>query len=154
PVPKDLCEKAPAGMAIDANGNPAASDYNLHDIPAIQHFTGVGRTNEGQTVLTNGKNVGGRDGSPSAPGALHAGASPLNVRPGAGLRLEMVNASTVRYMRLRLTTPAGTMLPLIRVGGEGGLLDNAVKEGNPVLPPPAGVFNTGYNLGEILLPPG
>ncbi len=148
PVPKDLCEKAPAGKAIDQDGNPATSDYAAGDIPAIQNI-GSARTNEGQTVLTNGKNVGGRGGSPSAPGALDPGASTLNVRPGSGLRLEMVNASTVRYMRLRLTTPTGVLVPLIRVGGEGGLLDNAVEEGGT----PQG-FNMNYDLGEILLPPG
>ncbi len=153
PVPKTLCEMAPAGGAIDQDGNPATADYAAGDVPAIQRTDG-GRTNEGQTVLTNGKNVGGRAGSPSSPGTLDPGASTLNVRPGQGLRLELVNASTVRYMRLRLTTPTGTMVPLIRVGGEGGLLDNAVEEGNDPEPAPAGVFDSGYNLGEILLPPG
>ncbi len=145
PVPKSLCETP---TAIDDNGNIKASSYNSGDIPAIQQ-AGSARTNEGQTVLTNGKNVGGRAGSPSAPGALDSGASTLNVRPGQGLRLQMLNAATIRYFRLILTDSSGNQIPLIRVGGEGGLLDNAVEEGGT----PQG-FNTGYSLGEILLPPG
>ena len=42
------------------------------------------RSNEGQTVLTNGMNVGGRAGTPAAPGALAPGAQTLDVpgRPG------------------------------------------------------------------------
>lgn len=148
PVPKTLCE---APTAIDQLGNPSPS-YAAGDIPAIQQNNG-GRTNEGQTVLTNGKNVGGRAGSPSAPGALAPGASTLDVRPGQGLRLEMVNASALRYFRLHLTTNAGVDVPLVRVGGEGGLLDSAVVEGNPQ-PVPPGTFDTGYFQGEILLPPG
>ena len=100
-------------------------------------------------MLTNGKNVGARAGSPSAPGALAAGASTLPVRAGQGVRLELVNASAIRYFRLRLTDNSGTLVPLIRVGGEGGLLDNAVEEGGT-----QGTWVTGYDSGEILLPPG
>ena len=37
---EDLCEKAPAGTAIDQDGNPATSDYAAGDIPAIQHIGG------------------------------------------------------------------------------------------------------------------
>ena len=110
PVPKSLCETP---TAIDDNGNIKASSYNSGDIPAIQQASAA-RTNEGQTVLTNGKNVGGRAGSPSAPGALDSGASELNVRPGQGLRLQMLNAATVRYFRLILTDSSGTQIPLIR----------------------------------------
>jgi FtsP/CotA-like multicopper oxidase with cupredoxin domain len=65
PTPKGLCETAP----IDENGDPAPP-YAAGDIPSIQTKATSGRTNEGQTVLTNGKNVGGRAGTPSAPGAL------------------------------------------------------------------------------------
>src|SRR3954453_11368822 len=54
PTPKGLCETSP----IDENG-AARPPYDAGDIPAIQLATfnaGNGRTNEGQTVLTNGRN--------------------------------------------------------------------------------------------------
>jgi FtsP/CotA-like multicopper oxidase with cupredoxin domain len=85
------------------------------DVPNIQQNTG-GRENEGQTVLTNGKNVGGRDGTPSAPGALAAGAETYDVEAGQGLRLRLGNTATIRFFRLRLTDNAGTQIPLVRIG--------------------------------------
>jgi FtsP/CotA-like multicopper oxidase with cupredoxin domain len=146
-APKGLCESP---TAIDDNGSPTGS-YAAGDIPAIQTNAGnpLLPTNEGQTVLTNGKNVGARAGDPAAPEALAPGASMLDVRPGQGLRLQIVNASTVRYMRLRLSPAGGGMIPLIRVGGEGGLLDSAIEEGGVI-----SGFNTGYTQGETLIPPG
>jgi len=145
PTPKQLCETP---TAVDGSGNLRGSSYAAGDIPSIQQNVG-GRENEGQTVLTNGKNVGARAGSPSSPGALAPGASTLNVRPGQGLRLQLLNASAIRYFRLRLTDSTGAMIPLIRVGGEGGLLDNAIEEGGT-----QGTWVTGYDAGEIVLPPG
>ncbi len=127
--PKDLCEKAPAGKAIDEDGNPASTDYPAGDIPAIQNSWPPGGTNEGQTVLTNGKNVGGRAGAPAAPGALAPARPPSTSARDRGCDSQIVNAPTVRYMRLRLTTGDGAFVPLVRVGGEGGLLDNAVARG-------------------------
>jgi FtsP/CotA-like multicopper oxidase with cupredoxin domain len=147
PTPKDLCETSP----IDDEGAPKPTPYNENDIPAIQTAASKGRTNEGQTVLTNGKNVGARGGDQTNPGALDPNAAKLDVQAGQGLRLQILNASTIRYMRLRLTDNGGLLIPLFRVGGEGGLLDNAVIEGNAQ--PPSG-FDTGYVLGEILIPPG
>ena len=152
PTPKTLCE---APTAIDEDGNALPGGYQAGDIPAIQRNAGGpgpnNPHNEGQTVLTNGKNVGGRAGSPAAPGALASGASTLNVRPGQGLRLQIVNASSIRYIRLRLMPAGGgaSPIPLIRVGGEGGLLDSAVEEGGVITG-----FDTKYDPGEILLPPG
>jgi FtsP/CotA-like multicopper oxidase with cupredoxin domain len=145
PKPVKLCETAP----IDENGDPKGSPYQNHDIPAIQTKSSFGRVNEGQTVLTNGKNVGGRAGNQNAPGALAAGASTLDVQAGQGLRLQFLNAATTRYMRLHLSNAAGNFLPMFKVGGEGGLLDNAVEEGGVI----AG-FDTQYDKGEILIPPG
>ncbi len=144
PTPKTLCETTP----IDDSGNTKPTPYNAGDVPAIQQNGGA-RTNEGHTVLTNGKNVGGRAGSPAAPGALVPGASELNVQPGQGLRLQLVNAAAVRYFRLRLTLANGTQVPLIRVGGEGGLLDNAVEEGGT-----QGTWVTGYDARRDLDPAG
>ena len=149
PKPVTLCETAP----IDENGDPKGSPYQQHDIPAIQTKSSSGRVNEGQTVLTNGKNVGGRGGDQNAPGALSPGASTLDVQAGQGLRLQILNAATTRYMRLHLSNSAGNFLPMYKVGGEGGLLDNAVREGT-VHPAPATELDFLYEKGEILIPPG
>jgi FtsP/CotA-like multicopper oxidase with cupredoxin domain len=146
PTPKQLCEDSP----MDDSGGPRATPYAAGDVPAIQHAGTAGRTNEGQTVLTNGVNVGGRGGTPSAPGPVAATAYVKDVAAGQGLRLQLLNAAIVRYFRLRLTTEAGVEVPLVRVGGEGGLLDNAVVEGGTT----ASGFDTQYDSGEILLPPG
>ena len=94
-----------------------------------------------------------RAGSPTAPGAPAPGARVLNVQAGQGLRLQLVNAATTRFFRLRLTTSTGAMAPLVRVGGEGGLLDQARIEGT-ILPPAPGTLDFGFDFGEILLPPG
>jgi FtsP/CotA-like multicopper oxidase with cupredoxin domain len=145
PWPVTLCE---APTAIDEDGNLRPS-FAAGDVPNTQSLATAGRTNEGQTVLTNGMNVGARAGSPGAPGALAPGARTLDVQSGQGLRLPIVNAATTRYMRLRLTTSTGVLVPLVRVGGEGGLVDSAVVEGGT-----PGGFDTKYGLGEILLPPG
>jgi FtsP/CotA-like multicopper oxidase with cupredoxin domain len=155
PTPVIICEiptvaNGMTGDAVDDHGDPAVASYAAGDVPSLE--TASGRVNEGQTVLTNGVNVGGRAGSPSAPGALAAGAYKLPVRRGQGLRLQIVNCATTRYFRLRLTDAAGQKVNLVRVGGEGGVLDNAVLEG--LTPPvPAGTFNPKYDSGEILLPP-
>jgi FtsP/CotA-like multicopper oxidase with cupredoxin domain len=97
PHPVDLCETG----AIDVDGNalPAGTTFHAGDIPNTQTLAANGRTNEGQTVLTNGMNVGGQAGSPTAPGALDAGASTLTVHAGQGLRMQIVNAATTRFFR-------------------------------------------------------
>jgi FtsP/CotA-like multicopper oxidase with cupredoxin domain len=153
PSPKDLCEADPDGDALDEDGNPRG-DYAAGDVPNIQRSGTNGRVNEGQTVLTNGMNVGGRGGSPAAPGALAAGAFTLDVNAGQGLRFQLVNAATTRFFRLILTDQAGVQIPLIRVGGQGGLLNHARLEGDPITPVPAGTFGFKYTAGEILLDPG
>lgn len=153
PSPKALCEGAPNGDALDEDGAPRG-DYASGDVPNIQKPGTSGRVNEGQLVLTNGMNVGGRAGSPSAPGALVAGAFTLPVAAGQGQRFQVVNAATTRFFRLILTDQAGVQVPLIRVGGQGGLLNHARLEGDPVTPVPAGVFDFKYRAGEILLDPG
>jgi len=144
PTPVILCEIPPTGNAKNDHGDDAVASYGPGDVPSIVR---TGPTNEGQTVLTNGVNVGGRAGSPSAPGALQAGAHRLNVLAGQGLRLQIVNCATIRYFRLILTTSTGAQVPLVRIGGEGGLLDNAIVEGGMI-----GGFDTKYTNGEILIP--
>jgi FtsP/CotA-like multicopper oxidase with cupredoxin domain len=159
PSPKNLCEgpNVSAGgienpYPIDENGDPR-EPFAAGDIPNIQTKLHAGRTNEGTTVLTNGINVGARAGGPKdegyVPGALAAGASTLDVRPGQGLRLQIVNAATTRFMRLQLTDAAGDLVPLYRVGGEGGLLNDAILEGGT-----EGSWDTEFTRGEILLLPG
>jgi FtsP/CotA-like multicopper oxidase with cupredoxin domain len=104
---------------------------------------------EGQTVLTNGVNVGGRLGKPlpGQVGTLSGTAVTRPVKSGQGLRLQMVNCAHLRYFRLFLTREDGQPVNLVRIGGEGGLLDKAILEGGTM-----GTINTGYNSGEILLP--
>jgi len=145
PSPKTLCETSP----IDEEGAAIAGPLAAGDVPNIQKSGTAGTVGEGQTVLTNGVNVGGRAGTPSAPGALAAGAQTLNVLAGQGLRLQIGSEATTRFFRLRLTDNAGVQIPLVRVGGQGGLLDNAVVEGGVV----AG-FDFHYGSGEILIDPG
>jgi len=145
PHPENLCELSP----IDEDGNPRGP-YAAGDVPNIQRPGTNGPVNEGQTVLTNGMNVGARAGTPAAPGALALNAFTLDVLAGQGLRLQMVNAATTRFFRLRLTDSAGTHIQLVRIGGQGGLLDEARLEGGV---DPTG-FNFKYGSGEILLDPG
>jgi FtsP/CotA-like multicopper oxidase with cupredoxin domain len=150
PTPAFLCE-SPNAVADDGS-NPPGFFYPAGDVPSLT--APGGRINEGQRVLTNGVNVGGRSGTPSVPGAvaLDATTHRLSVRRGQGLRLQIVNCATTRYFRLRLTDGAGQQRSLVRVGGEGGMLDNAVLEG--LTPPvPAGTFDPKYDSGEIVLPP-
>jgi FtsP/CotA-like multicopper oxidase with cupredoxin domain len=157
PSPKALCEVAPAGSATDDDGNPATSSYSAGFVPSGVRpaFGGTPNQVEGQTVLTNGMNVGGRLGTPAAPGglvSLPGTPPPKGVLSGQGLRLQIVNCATMRYFRLRLTYPgaggAGVQIPLVRIGGEGGLLDSAILEGGTT-----GTLNTNFDSGEILLPP-
>ena len=144
PTPVELCETA----AIDDVGNPRGP-FAAGDVPNVQKGGTAGRVNEGQTVLTNGVNVGGRAGDPADPGALAAGAETLDVQAGQGLRLRLGNETVVRFFRLILTDNAGVQIPLVRVGGQGGILDEAVVEGGVV-----NGFDFKYGSGEILLDPG
>jgi FtsP/CotA-like multicopper oxidase with cupredoxin domain len=150
PTPVDLCVATTgAGGATNDDGTDATVSYAAGDVPSI--IRPAGRLNEGQTVLTNGVNVGGRGGKPlpNLVGALAAGAQTMDVLAGQGLRLQIANCATTRYFRLRLTTSTGTLVPLFRIGGEGGLLDSPRREGGTI-----GTLDMRFDLGEILLPPG
>jgi FtsP/CotA-like multicopper oxidase with cupredoxin domain len=142
PWPTTLCD-----TPIDNHGDPLADPLNEHDVPNVEKDSG--RVNEGQTVLTNGMNVGGRGGDPSAPGALDPGAFTHDVQPGSGLRLRLGNEAALRFFRLRLTDSAGNFIPIVRIGGEGGLLDDAVLDGTE-----PGGYDFKYPDGELLLDPG
>jgi FtsP/CotA-like multicopper oxidase with cupredoxin domain len=144
PHPDDLCELSP----IDEDGNPRGP-YNEDEVPNIQKSGTSSAVNEGNIVLTNGMNVGARGGTPAAPGSLALGAHTLDVVAGEGLRLQLVNAATARFFRLRMTDSAGTMIPLMRIGGQGGILDHARSEGGIV-----SGFDFKYDSGQILLDPG
>ena len=61
PLPVDICELP---NAVDDDGMPAMASYAAGDVPSLMAM--AGRINEGQTVLTNGVNVGARGGTPSA----------------------------------------------------------------------------------------
>lgn len=144
--PLILCEAYP----LDADGGYLKKPYGKGDVPNIQSPSLTGRMSEGFTVLTNGVQVDARGGNPSNPNPASASVltNAFEVKAGQGLRLQIVNPSPVRYMRLRLTDNGGTQINLVRIGGEGGLLDNAVVEGGVV----AG-FDFKYGEGEILVPP-
>ena len=146
--PLQLCDTA----AVDEQGNSTGA-YGVDDVPNIQQASG--RINEGLIVLTNGENVGPRGGTPSAPAAIvPADVTMTNVQPGQGLRLQIVNCATTRYFRLLVTRDGldaadpGGQVELVRIGGEGGLLDNAILEGGTIVG-----FETKYDEGEILIPP-
>src|SRR5262249_22527726 len=85
-------------------------------------------------------------------GALDATAETMTVQAGQTIRLRIGSEATVRFFRLRLTGSDGTntvQVPLVRVGGENGLLDDARVEGGIV-----SGFDFGYDSGEVLLDPG
>ena len=94
-------------------------------------------------MLTNGMNVGGAGGIAAGPGCLAGGAFALDVDAGQGLRLQIGNAATIRFFRLHPDRQRGRPVPLVRVGGQGGLLDNAVVEGGVV-----GGFDFKYDDGR------
>ena len=87
--PKDFCEISPKDD--DGAVRPA---YNAGDVPSILTTPGV--RVEGQTVLTNGVNVGSRPGTPAAPGALVGGAR-RTVVAGQELRMRIANCAHLRY---------------------------------------------------------
>ena len=144
PTPHDICQVNP----VDEDGNPGPA-FAAGVIPNIQTATPGTPVVEGNIVLTNGRNVGGRAGSPSAPGAPASGAFELDVQPGQGLRLQLLNVATTRFFRLLMTDNAGTQIPIVRIGGTGGLIDNARVEGGVV-----NGFDFKYTAGEILIDPG
>lgn len=141
-TPKVLCQEFP----VDEEGN-LGSVFKAGEVPNIMTGPPVG---EGQTVLTNGVNVGARAGTPENPGVLATGAQTLAVTAGQGLRLQVINSSATRYMRLHLTDGSGNQINLVRIGGQGGLIDQARLEGDTDGPG----FKFNYKQGQILIPPG
>ncbi|MDX1502157.1 MAG: multicopper oxidase family protein [Thermoanaerobaculia bacterium] len=150
PSPRELCE-----TPRDATGRRVGEPLPAGVIPFVQAPRGCVsgrqpcRVNPGQWVLTNGGVAAGREGSPRRPGPLVGRARPLAVGSGEGLRLRLINASLIRFYRLLLTDARGRRVPLLRIGGEGGLLNRARLEGGS-----SQGFTTGYDRGEVLLGPG
>ena len=152
-TPLKYCQgAADGGSAIDEDG-VARGSYSAGEVPNIQLPGTSGNVPEGQLVLTNGKQVGMRAGSPQVPGALDSWAQQYEVAAGQGLRMQISNLAVTRFMRLRLTDNSGTQIPLFRIGGQGGILDAARLEGD-VTPLPPATIAFRYDQGEILLNPG
>lgn len=150
PTPAVLCD-----TPLDKSGNMGGPPLAAGDVPNVQPASDCRdsgsrscRVIEGQHVLMNGHVPAARAGTPDAPGALAPWAKTLTVKPGTGVRLKMINAAVARYFRLRLTDQSGAQIPLVRVGGEGGLLDEARLEGGT-----QGTLDTEFDPGEILLAP-
>jgi FtsP/CotA-like multicopper oxidase with cupredoxin domain len=151
PSPVELCETQPLDdhghfvnpvVALPAGAIPNIQptfDCNIAGEPGCP-------TGEGQLVVVNGKVPAARAGHPGAPGALAPGAAVIDVKSRQGVRLQVASATAIRYYRLRLTDQNGTQIPLLRVGGQGGLLDHARLEGGT-----QGALDTQYDPGEILV---
>jgi len=165
--PIQLCQNAAdGGNARDEDGNPRSSSFASGDVPNTQppgnppSGPTSGPVNEGQTVITNGVGVGARGGNPHDP--AHpllpdpvVGAHLYPVLAGQGLRLQVGNTATIRFFRLRLTDDHGNKINLLRIGGQGGLIDHPQLEGNSAQPPASSSeFDTLIESGEILLDPG
>jgi len=148
PTPKDLCESP-----RDRHGKPLETGpLAAGDIPNISPTINCGsgkkpcRVNEGQIVLSNGRMAAPRTGVPEAPGRIAEDAEVIDAAAGSGLRIRLINAAVSRYFRLVMTDAAGQQLPLHRVGGQGGLLDNVRLEGGML-----GTHDTKYAPGEIVI---
>ncbi|MDJ0928561.1 MAG: multicopper oxidase domain-containing protein [Gammaproteobacteria bacterium] len=147
PTPRDLCETPRGRDGESLDTGPLAAG----DIPNVKPEKRCGpripcRVNEGQLVLTNGRVASPRAGTPEQPASLSRTAAAVPVRAGSGQRLQLINAAVSRYFRLRLTDQQGRLVPLYRIGGEGGLLDAARVEGGM-----QGQLDTLFTRGEIVL---
>lgn len=156
PSPQDLCE-----TPLDRNGQyDVLEPLKAGTIPNImpakncsgggntygQEARGSCRVNEGQLVLTNGRVAAPRRGGPAQPDALLGTEHVYEVAAGSGVRLRLWNAAVSRYFRLQLTDAAGRSVPLLRVGGEGGLLNQSRLEGGML-----GALDSKFALGELVL---
>ena len=149
-TPKQVCETSPLGL----DGHPTSQPFGRGDIPNIQpsqhcatHAPGC-RVNEGQLVLANGRVPAARAGSPDAPAPLVGEVEAFEATAGQGVRLQIINSAVLRFFRFRLTDSTGLQIPLYRIGGEGGLLNEVRLEGGT-----DSGYDTGRGSGEILLPP-
>lgn len=182
PSPKTLCENPvdvegfrtntgplPAGSIPNVQYNPDLCP-NPSDQSLLVDLSAPCTISEGQHVLVNGSVPAPRNNPPDAfpstaasqpPGALTATQDVLTVTPGENVRLQMINVALARYFRLQLEDGDGAILPLFRIGGEGGLLDTVRVEGGLNHDPKYLHFNgmnsagpPQYSFGEILMAPG
>ena len=176
PSPSDLCDArlGPPFRAALAAGTIPNVQYDPDACPnndtTLIDLSSPCTISEGQNVLVNGSVPAPRNNPPDAlplfsnvqaPGPVTATTGVLNVTPGEGVRLQMINAALARYFRLQLEDAHGSVLQMFRVGGEGGLLNNARLEGG-LNPDPKYLHFQGMNSagpnqfsgGEILLAPG
>lgn len=149
PTPRDLCEspRDDHGMPLGTGPLPAGAIPNVQPSPKC----GVEpkcRVNEGQLVLVNGRVPAPRGGSPEAPGKLADALAAWPVRSGEAVRLRLVNGAVSRFFKLRLTDAKGALVPLLRIGGQGGLLDRVRLEGGRL-----GQVDTKFERGELMLAP-
>jgi len=149
PTPRDLCEdpRDDHGMPLGTGPLPEGA------VPNIQPSMKCGvkpkcRVNEGQLVLVNGRVPAARAGSPEAPGALADAGAAWPVKAGEAVRLRLVNSAVSRYFRLRFTDARGRAVPILRVGGQGGLLDRVRIEGGRL-----GEVDLKTDPGELVLGP-
>ena len=148
PTPQTLCELRAARRTTMAARLP------LLTLPATSRALSgrSGRLTEGQTVLTNGVNVGGRLGNTGSAWCAGRGARASRRMScqdrGSACRSSI--APTIRYFRLRLTTEAGG-------DRSDRWCESAVKavySTTPILEGGMiGTIDTGFDPGEILLPP-
>lgn len=120
---------------IDATTQEAVPWRTLRDACAAGSTPDCNKFKDAATVLING-------GPPTAT------LPTIKAKSGSGIRLRLLNSSTIRYFRLQVTNN-GADNNLYRIGGEGGFLEFTRLEGGTL-----GTWNTGYNKGEIVLAPG
>lgn len=120
---------------IDSITNQAVPWEVLRDACAAGSTADCNKFIDAATVLING-------------GPSTATRPSIKAKSGSGIRLQLVNTSTIRYFRLQVIGN-GTNNNLYRIGGEGGLLDFTRLEGGIL-----GTWDTGYTKGEIVLAPG
>ncbi len=175
----------PPTNSIDSTFPLALSDIEWDTIATNATFGQVGRVDlkniDGggfksinQWIKDCGNNSGGGQNNPCGgaqyPGetVLVNGANPdtmanlvtWNVVAGQTIRLQLFNEALTRNFDLYLWNPATqTAIPLVRIGGQGGLLNNARLEGGILSNPngPGGGdsgWNSQYVRGDISLSSG
>ncbi len=98
----------------------------------------------GKTVLVNGYNP---DTTP-APVTMQ-------VRAGQTIRMQLFNEALSRSFYLELRGPTNEVIDLIRIGGQGGLLNNARREGGNQLGVAGGSqWNSRFDAGRIIVSSG
>ena len=118
---------------LDAAGEAIGWGSLTHECSAGNRLA-CQKVRSGGTVLVNGQKPG-------------LATTTITVKSGAGVRLQLVNASTDRYFRLGLVDN-GIDNNLYRIGGEGGFIEHVRLEGGIL-----GQWDTKYAKGEILLSP-